>query len=324
MPSRFFSSWAESRARKQAARWMVRMHGPDAFRWRGAFEAWRLEHPRNSQAYARQQAIWGAMPHLNVASALETARPAPRLTPRRLAAGLVPLALGLGVVLIWQRPNQPEPLVIAAEPLRARAERLADGSRVLLERGSALEVSLDPDLRRLRLMRGRARLDLSSGNGRPALIRAGRAEVRTPQARLDIALAGDEARIVLLAGQVRLARYDGDNAVPSDLRLAVGQLATIGPADGPVSSRAATRAELAWPAGMISFVDAPLEEVIAHANAASFSRIDLADPALATLKVTGAYQLGDTAGLARSLAASLHLVVRGSAEKGFTLSKGRP
>ena len=321
MPSSFFLSWAESRARKQAARWMVRMHGPDAFRWRGAFEAWRLEHPRNSQAYARQQAIWGAMPQLGGAGGLETARPAPRLTPLRLAAGLVPAALGLGAVLIWQRPIQSEPLVIAAEPLRGRAERLADGSRVLLDRGSALEVSLDPDLRRLRLMRGRARLDLSSGNGRPALIRAGRAEVTTSQARLDIALAGAEARIVLLGGEVRLARYVGDETVRSDLRLAAGQLVTIGADDTPTSPRAATRAELAWPAGMISFVDASLEEVLAHANAANFSRITLADPALSTLKVTGAYQIGDAAGLARSLAASLGLVVRGSAEKGFTLAK---
>lgn len=322
MLSKLLSSWAESRARKQAARWMVRMHGPDAFRWRGAFEAWRLEDPRNSQAYARQQAIWGAMPQLNVASALETARPAPRLTPLRLAAGLVPAALAVGAVLIWQRPAQPAPFVIAAEPLRARAERLADGSRVLLDGGSVLEVSLDPDLRRLRLMRGRARLDLSSGNGRPALIRAGRAEVTTPQARLDIALAGDDARIILLAGEVRLASYDDANAVHGNLRLAVGQLATIGSGNAPVAARAATRAELAWPAGMISFVDAPLEDVLAHANSASFSRIDLADPSLAAMKVTGAYQIGDTAGLARSLAASLGLTVRGSADTGFTLAKG--
>jgi transmembrane sensor len=323
MPGKLFSSWAESRARKQAARWMVRMHGPDAFRWRGAFEAWRLEHPLNSQAYARQQAIWGVMPHLNVTSALKTARPTRRLTPLRLAAGVVPASLALGAVLIWQRQGQPEPFVIAAEPLRARAERLADGSRVLLDRGSALEVSLDPDLRRLRLMRGRARLDLSSGDGRPALIRAGRAEIRTPQARLDIALAGDDARVILLAGEVRLARYDDTEAVPSARRLAVGQLVMIGAGDAPVVARAATSAELAWPAGMISFVDAPLGDVLAHANAASFSRIDLADPSLAALKVTGAYQLGDTAGLARSLAASLGLTVRGSADKGFTLAKGQ-
>jgi transmembrane sensor len=309
MRGKLLSSWAESRARKQAARWMVRMHGPDAFRWRGAFEAWRLEHPRNSQAYARQQAIWGVMPHLNVTSALETARPTRRLTPLRLAAGVVPASLALGAVLIWQRQDQPEPFVIAAEPLRARAERLADGSRVLLDRGSALEVSLDPDLRRLRLMRGRARLDLSRGDGRPALIRAGRAEIRTPQARLDIALAGDDARVILLAGEVRLARYDDTEAVPSALRLAAGQLVMIGAGDAPVVARAATSAELG--------------DVLAHANAASFSRIDLADPSLTALKVTGAYQLGDTAGLARSLAASLGLTVRGSADKGFTLAKGQ-
>ena len=286
------------------------MNGPDALRWRGAFEAWRLADPRNARAYARQQAIWGAMSSLSAQSGVNALKPRPRLTPMRAAAALVPAALVFGGVLLWQRPPDTRPYVIAAEPLRARAERLADGSRVLLAGGSAVEVRLDPDLRRLRLVRGRARLDLSDGGGRPALIRAGPAAVTTEQARLDVAVVGADARVIVLAGEVRLAAYDDDVPRPTALRLEPGQLVTIGTRGRESQVRAATAAELAWPAGMISFVDAPLIDVLAHANATNFTRIDVADPKLADLKVTGAYEIGDPAGLARSLAVSLGLSVR--------------
>jgi transmembrane sensor len=61
---------------------------------------------------------------------------------------------------------------------------------------------------------------------------------------------------------------------------------------------------------MISFDDRPLAEVASKASSASFTPLRPGDAAVGALRVTGAYRLGDTEGLARSLAASLGLRVR--------------
>lgn len=299
-------SWRERRASKQAARWMIRMHGPDAFHWRAAFEAWRERDPRNARAYERQQAIWSYAPGVRQ-SVSAPARPGWTLQALPLAAGLAGVLLvGSG---IWWIMRDASDLVIAAEPDRTRIERLADGTRVVLARGSAIAVDFQSDARRLTVKRGRVRLDILPAAGRPAFVRAGQAELRTSEAKVDVALKDEGAKIILLAGRVQLASYDDDQRQPERTTLAPGEAVDVGTGKPPERPHRASPAELAWPSAMISFDGAPLGEVLAQANAVSFTPIRAGDAAIAALRVTGAYRIGDPAGLARSLAASLGLTV---------------
>lgn len=325
MPIPLFESWNEGRARKAAARWMVRMHGPDAFRWRAAFEEWRTAHPRNALAYARQQNIWGMAPALDPALApIADRRSVAWSMPMRLAAGLVPIGVAIGGFAIWSATRGPGALVIAAEPTRMRAEQLADGSRVILDRGSAIEVRFEPQQRALRLTRGRARFDLAPAPGRPIILRAGPAEVRTARARLDVALNDGGARIILLAGEIRLARYDEQGPEGANLALEPGQAIDVGKSREVSPARPVSPTELNWPAGMMSFDNAPLSEVVARVNALTFTPLRIGAPDIANLRVTGAYRVGDAAGLARTLAAALGLSVEHSPDGGFTLTRPAP
>ncbi len=302
---RLWDSWRTGRVRKAAARWVVRMHGPDAFRWRDRFERWRQADPRRAQIYDRQLAIWQAAPGL-ADSESEPVRPRTPIALYALAASVVAIAFGLAGASSWSWRKQ-SPVLIAAEPNEQRSLLLEDGSRVLLAGGSRLEVVLDQDSRRITLTRGRARLDVHRDR-RMAIVRAGPALVRTAAATVDVRLDGAEARVILLAGHVQLARYDAD-ASAGNLDLQPGQIVEIGKAAPPGAPRRATATELSWPQAMISFDDAPLAEVVERANGLSLTPIVLGDPSLGLLRVTGAYRMGDNKGLAQSLSASLGLTV---------------
>lgn len=311
----FLDRWRRERARKASARWMVRMHGPDAFRWREAFERWHAASSLNGQTYDRQRLIWNAAPQLGTTQPVP-ARPKP-VIGYALAASIAVLALGLTGLGAWNWRRAP--IAFVADQGRSRAITLADGSRALLARGSRLEVSFDQDHRRMALKQGRMRLELLRDQ-RPGVVRAGPVEVRTAGATVDLSVGRDEARVILLAGRVQLARYDADDE-RSLADLQPGELLEIGRAPEPSEPRQATATDLAWPDMMISFNDAPLAEVVARANALGFARIELAEPSLGALRVTGAYRMGDNERFARSLAESLKLTVTRPADGVLRLRK---
>jgi transmembrane sensor len=305
MTGRFFERWRAARVRKAAARWMVRMHGPDAFRWRGRFESWRQACPSHARAYDRQLAIWTAAPGLTTSASAPVPRRAPVIA-YALAASIVVLAFGMAGVRSWFWGER-SPVLITAEPDTQRSLRLEDGSRVLLAGGSRLEVALGKDRRQITLTRGRVRLELRPEK-RPAIVRAGPALVRATAASFDLRLDGGDAQVILLGGKIQLARYDAGPEAAA-LALEPGQLIELGDGSAASLPRRATATELAWPSGMISFDDAPLAEVIARANGLSLTRIELGDPSIGTLRVTGAYRMGDNDGMAQTLASSFGLTV---------------
>jgi transmembrane sensor len=295
--------WRRERVRRASARWLVRMHGSDAFRWRDRFEAWRRADPLHASTYDRQLAIWVAVPRSGVHEApAQVARPAYRYA---MAASIAILVLGLGGLSAWTWRRAPETIIADREG--STAVTLADGSRVLLARGSRLEVSFGEHRRRMVLREGRVRLELVPER-RPGVVRAGPVEVMTPAATVDVSVHPQQARVILLAGRVQLARHDQPSE-PSEAFLDAGQLLEIGVSGQTGAPRRATAAELAWPDMMISFDDATLAEVVERANGLGFTRIELADASLGALRVTGAFRMGDNERFARSLARSLKLTV---------------
>jgi transmembrane sensor len=58
---------------------------------------------------------------------------------------------------------------------------------------------------------------------------------------------------------------------------------------------------------MLEFRNTPLRDAIAEANRYSSRQITISDPSIGELRVTGTFRAGDTAGLARSLAAAFVL-----------------
>src|SRR6185295_20128926 len=74
-----------------------------------------------------------------------------------------------------------------------------------------------------------------------------------------------------------------------------------------------------WTEGMLQFDGAPIAEAVAQANRYSGRHI-LIEGNLETLRVTGAFRAGNTAALAKALAAAFHLSLRRTAGNDLILS----
>ncbi len=302
-----------------AAEWFARMRGPEADGERAAFEAWRAD-PANAEAYARLEALWDESRFLansETGRCRDLARARRKLPPAALlAAGIALLTLmSAGFTanrLGWFVPAATEPATrIAARDIAAgdavRTVRLADGSRVTLDRGSVLRDLVTPGERHYRLLRGRARFDVAHDPARPFLVDAGAGRVVAHGTVFDVRLEGADARVVLLQGSVEVSGRRAGKAVPgaSHFLVAGEQLVVRGGAVGK-PSRAGAPA-LAWADPMIVFDDVPLAEAVTRFNAGGGRAVRFEGQGTTGQRVSGAFRRDDPEGFAAALAASFAL-----------------
>jgi transmembrane sensor len=223
----------------------------------------------------------------------------------------------LACVLVLARGTAPgaelEPQVasIAAPASNSRRVVLADGSEVVLSPGSAVDVALGRDGRRLRLLRGRAQFSVAR-EARPFIVSAGGAEVVARGTRFVVALADGRTTVALLEGRVDVSYVaPAGNADQRQVaRLRPGQSLIVEPAAAPAAAVRRETVQRAAPApAMLQFDETPLGQAVEAVNRHGSPPIRLRDPALARLRITGAFRPGDTRGFADSVAAAFAVEV---------------
>lgn len=311
------------RLRREAADWLARLNRPDGELHRADFEQWYNASPEHAAAYNRLAALFevagGASRPPAAAAGVAEKREAFFHGPGRyaLAAAVAIVAL-LTCVLVFARGTVPGPQAemqvasFAAPTAGARRVVLADGSEVLLSPGSALDVAIGADERRLRLVRGEARFSVAH-EPRPFIVSAGGAEVVARGTRFVVALARGRATIALLEGRVDVSYLPstGGSDRRRIARLEPGQRLVVEP-PAPVSPALGEEPAAQRPApasAMLEFDDTPLGEAVETVNRNGGSAIRLGEPALSRLRITGAFRRGDSAGFADSVAAAFRLEV---------------
>ena len=139
--------------------------------------------------------------------------------------------------------------------------------------------------------------------------------VTTTDGIVDVEQVGPEGRVQVLAGA---ADVGGPGERASPLALGAGEAMTTDP--GGVDRKVSVTPAPDWTRGMLQFDGTPLAEAVALANRYSERRILLVGD-LGRLRVTGAFRTGDTAGLARALAAAFGLSLQQNGEGNLVLSR---
>lgn len=309
------------RSRREAADWIARLNGPDGVRDRPAFEHWYRESPDHAAAFDRLSALFAAAGRAGRPVAAD-AGPSAR-SPMTAASwpGRYALAAAIAIValltcaLVFERVSAPgvgreaQVASFAAPPTGARRIVLADGSEVLLSPGSAVDVALGRDKRRLRLLRGRAEFSVAR-ESRPFTVSAGGAEVVARGTRFVVALTRGRATVALLEGRVDVSYVAPAGSADRRhiARLRPGQSLVVEPAGAraPSPGRAAVPRPASAPA-MLEFDETPRGDAVEEVNRHGSPTIRLRDPALARLRITGAFRPGDTSGFAESIAAAFAL-----------------
>lgn len=321
--------------RLEAADWIARLHAPDGATDREAFEAWRGADPAHAVAYERMEQRWEqskflANTELGRSRRLHRARNG-WLHPLRshaIAASIAALLLvGLGAFGLretgyFQPPGGAEAAITyASRDGELRTIRLSDGSRVILDAGTALRVAFTSAERRLRLDRGRARFDVAHDSDRPFVVDANGGSVIAHGTMFDVSVTDTGVKVVLLTGDIEVLKRGGASRPSNSSRrhLKPGQQVSFGDARAISTPAPARRADMIWASGMLSFDATRLDEAIASINRRSARKISLTDAKLGDLRITGAFRGDDPLGFAEAVAATFDLTVTDASDAGMLL-----
>jgi transmembrane sensor len=304
----------DDRASSEAQAWHARLRGEPGPGDRRAFERWYAEDPANRDAYDRIDADWDARYGLlarTAAGLSRTGLPVRRSRNRPVGYALAAASLAallLGGLLLLRPGTEPaaQAELVSTAIGEIRTIRLPDRSTVTLDTATRLAVRFDERERRVELQQGRARFSVRPSPDRPFIVKAAGAAVVAGGDVFDVSLDQASAAVVLIEGEIGVAPARSDAAERTMLR--AGDRVLLHPEGRLEVVASASEAELRWPSGMLEFLNTPLAAAVAEANRYSRRHIRIGDPAIAKLRVTGTYRAGDTAGLARSLAAAFAII----------------
>ena len=307
----------------EAADWFARLGAGDLSAAEQAdFEAWQAADPANAQAYRKVAALWNSSEFAAatrrdpqpVRPVSDSPGPDPTrqrsrvdTSPRRrrfggmariAAAALVFVAVGLTQIdAVFLALTADHRTGIGAQ------ERLdlPDGSRMVLNSGSAVQVAYDGEHREVRLLAGEAYFEVTPDPARPFEVTSGEASVLVLGTAFAVRAGERSVTVAVRHGQVAVAGEDGPDR-PSVL--AAGEALRV--TEGLPGETEAIDPEmtLAWLQGRLVFRDRPLGEIVAELNRYHSGWIIIADDRLRSHAVSGNYRLDDPTAAAAALAAT--------------------
>lgn len=290
---------------QQAVEWWVSLNSGDANETlRAACVRWREAHPEHERAWRhiekadqRMRQVSGTLG----AAVAQAALRAPRSRGRRMAVKAIAGALFVGTGA-WVASDP-----LAVQWLRADAHtgvgerrtlRLADGTTLVLNTHTAVRLSMAGDARRITLIDGEIMVTTGKDAGhvppRPLVVATAQATLQPMGTRFVVRQAAQGSAggsVQVFEGAVRVTpdqagRDDGARIVRAgeQTRFTSRDVAPVMPlADG----------DGAWVDGMFVAVDMRLDAFLAELSRYRRGYVRC-DPAVAALRVSGTYPLGDT------------------------------
>ena len=340
----------KSMAEVGAMDWHIRLMSGSASRREVAqFERWLGESPANAKAYARLVDIWDEMELLSDASVVREGLTVPAheesstqvafmRSPLSAISAMAAAVCAVVVVTISvQYPYSDDDIYRTAVGQREVVE-LPDGSIIMLNTASAVDVDFADDGRRVTLLDGQASFKVAKDAERPFIVFAGEGSIRALGTEFDVYKSPDGVRVTLIEGRVRVASAEAsgdlsasplsgvvDHGPPplTQVDLSPGEQAAIA-SIGAVSAVEEVDVEriVAWREGKVNFRNTPLVEAIAEMNRYSEVQIRLADGGeLDDLRVSGVFRVNNSDHFVNALESLFGIEAKREARGGVRLVK---
>ena len=234
------------------------------------------------------------------------------------AAAAAVLVVAIGAVILTAR--RPGLQVMSTAVGQQRQVTLADGSRLTLNTNTLLAVKLTSQRRDIYLRRGEAHFDVVHDASRPFFVHAGDAVISDVGTQFEVRLESDRDIDVLVdQGEVEVrglaaaagaagpgSGAGGRNADWVRALSAGEQLLIAGPhlAITAVSPRQIAD-DLAWRDGAVVFEGEPLSQALAEVGRYTRAQVVLAEPQVASLRISGRFRTNDVPGFFRALQEAL-------------------
>ena len=295
----------------QAAAWLIRLEDDTSPETLAQWRDWLTEDTRRHAVYVRIESGWrqteclkslrpldGTVDPdvLTTFPGLQPYRPAP---PAAFRPSVVRVAFAAAVaaatmaLATWFHVPKAEHIVRRTELGGFSRTALPDGSTVLLNTNTEIQVHFNRRMRQVVLTHGEALFTVAHAEGRPFEVAAGGTSVRAIGTSFLVRrVEPTSVEILVSRGRVSVA---ADSATPP-LMLTAGDDTTVD-AHGQIATARADASEidrrLAWTRGQIWLNETTLADAIAEFNRYNSRKFVIVDPALASLRVGGSFAATD-------------------------------
>lgn len=315
------------------------------------FEAWRRRSPLHEETYERLAQFWreaDVMERLGDYARSDAAAAGMRhdnvqhrfSMVRRAGVGAIAAALvGVVAVNVYDQTFGPH-RSFAGEFQTAIGEQqtitLPDGSQIVLNTGSALQVAYTRRTRTIRLAQGEAYFDVASNANRPFSVETEKGGVTAVGTAFTVKLEANELSVVVAEGKVALDVIAARQALPdttapaekparSFIEIEAGHSAKIDNGIEALSAITPDRMnkELDWRDGVLTFEGETLDTVISQISRYVDLEIEIADSDLKSEKIVAYYKIGSVDGVFEALRLMEHVEVEQIGERRVRLSKAQ-
>ena len=307
----------------EAAAWVARFDaGEVSARDQAAFQEWLNRSTLHRQAIAEYGNLWSEFDALKLLTSADNAgqetgardvHPAmlERARPWLAACAAAAIVAAGGIVFLHSKPHEiakaeshqaathVHPLTRVSYETPVGGQRkitLADGSSVILNTNSLLEVDFSGKCRDVHLRRGEAYFDVVHDKARPFTVYANDYVVRDIGTAFDVHLSkAGLVEVGVTKGSVEVTPA-GRGRVSGPAKslgvIVAGQNIVLGEKveRAKIVSSPDLGRKLAWRQGQLVYTGQPLAEVLADVSRYSNIQIELADPALENLPVGGSFR----------------------------------
>src|SRR3984885_6474747 len=247
----------------------------------------------------------------------EEGRPVQRLWPRAIgtaretpsgrwfpAAAAMTVVLSLGLLFAWTlrpagRPARPTGIAtLHFETGRGEqlTQRLADNSVLHLNTDSAVSVRYSKNERLVTLMSGQAEIEVTHEANRAFRGHPQSADIIDIGTQFDVRLEQGTTVVTVVEGRVAVGpRNSGPSDATRSIELTANQQLRVAEGEWPATPVAVdAERTTSWLHRQIAFDHEPLERVAAEFNRYTSKPIEIATPALRTLRISGVFATDDT------------------------------
>lgn len=190
---------------------------------------------------------------------------------------------------------------------------LPDGSELVLNTNSRVQVKYTDDARLFFLERGEIHIDVAHDKNRPLSVIAGDKVVQAVGTAFNVQIYNDkEVELIVTDGKVLVAKhvreesFDSIEQAPlpkSSLAVSKGETVVLGSVNEKVAKIKAAdiEANLSWRQGNLIFRGETMEEALAEISRYTDVQFSIQDDAVKSIRIAGLFKAGDIKGLLAAL-----------------------
>jgi transmembrane sensor len=296
--------------RAEAAAWIARLHDeqrqPDL---EARVHAWLARSEDHRRAFNRMTHVWERTSAIRMRARGDmSAKRTVRWRFHPWAVALAATVIFAAVILVCYRRDNAVMTAIGQQQVRM----LPDGTRVVLNTDTRIEVNYDEHARRVRLIRGEAWFDVSKRPTWPFLVSVDGREIRALGTSFIVRHDDiQDLSVTLVEGRISVSPIArSDESPPQDPQiLAPGQRLLVSHNHKSTVDRPELTRITAWERGRVEFDETPLGDAASEMNRYSTSHVTAANAEVAQLRIGGVFRAGDSDEFVRIVTAAFGLKV---------------